>query len=366
MSKNIGIDRTFLSSIIVLVVIGFAVFISASMGLLATNSAQFSSTAFKQAFFGIILGLLACFVFSKIDYKIFKKYALIIFCASLVITFAVFIPHVGAKINGARRWIVVAGLSFQPVALLNIGFVVYWAAWLSSIKDKVANFKFGLIPLIIILGIIGVPLLLQPDTDSFIIICLAGIIMFLVAGGKFKHIFLLCMIGVIGITAIAFSRPYVMSRIETFMHPSENVLTSGYQVQQSLIAIGSGQFFGRGFGQSIQKYKFLPESITDSIFAVLAEELGFIGCVSIIILLLFFIFRGLRIAVKAPDTFSGLLVVGIVIIIAIQSFVNIGSTLGIIPFSGIPLAFFSQGGTSMLAMLAQLGIILNISKFAKS
>ena len=188
MSKNLGIDKTFLFSIITLVVFGFAVFMSASMGLLATNSAEFGSTAFKQAFFGIVLGLLACFVFSKINYKIFKKYALFIFVASFLITLAVFIPHVGARINGAKRWIVIAGLSFQPVAFLNIGFVVYWAAWLSSIKDKVADIKYGLLPLFIILGIIGAILMKQPDNASFLVICVTGVSMFLVAGGKIRDI----------------------------------------------------------------------------------------------------------------------------------------------------------------------------------
>ena len=365
MSKNLEVDKVFLFSILALLIFGFIIFLSASLGLLDTSTAQFGSTAFKQAFFGIALGLIACFLFSRIPYKFFKRYALFIFLGSLLITFAVFVPHIGARVNGARRWIIIGGLSFQPVALLNIGFVTYWAAWLSSVKEKVAQIKFGLLPLLVLLGVIGVPLLLQPDTDSYIIICFAGVIMFLVAGGKFWHIFLLIIVGILGLAAIAFMRPYVMSRIETFIHPSENTLTSGYQVQQSLIAIGSGEFFGRGLGQSIQKYKFLPESITDSIFAVLGEELGFVGCILVIGFLLFFIFRGLRIAIGAPDPFSGLLVVGIVIIIAIQSFVNIGSTLGVIPFSGIPLAFFSQGGTSMLMMLAELGIVLNISKFAK-
>jgi len=364
--KKQGIDKTFLFSIITLIVFGFAVFISASMGLLATNSAQFSSTAFKQVFFGIILGLLACFVFSRVPYKIFKKYALIIFVASLVLTLAVFIPHVGARINGARRWIVIFGFSFQPVAFLNMGFVVYFAAWLSSVKDKVTDMKYGLLPLLIILGIIGILLIKQPDNGSFLVICVTGISMFLVAGGRFKDMLIIGLIGVVCITIVAFTRPYVMSRIYTFMNPTENSLTSGYQVQQSLIALGSGQFFGRGFGQSIQKYKFLPVSTSDSIFAILGEELGFVGCIVVIGFFLFFIFRGFRIAIKAPDTFSGLLVVGIVIIIVVQSFVNIGSTIGVIPFSGVPLAFFSQGGTSMLAMLAQLGIVLNISKSAKA
>ncbi len=225
--------------------------------------------------------------------------------------------------------------------------------------------KYGLLPLILILAAIGLLLLSEPDTDSFIIIGLTGMIMLLLAGGKVKHFFMLGAIAVACVVVLAFVRPYLMSRIKSFINPSAHSLTSGYQLQQSLIAIGSGEFFGRGLGQSIQKYKFLPESISDSIFAVLGEELGFVGSVIAIGLFLFFIFRGFRISIRAPDSFSGLLVAGIVILITIQSFTNIASILGIIPFSGIPLAFFSQGGTSMLIMLLEIGIILNISKFAK-
>jgi len=367
MSKNDGIDKVFLFAIAALLVFGFTIFISASMGLLATNSAEFSSTAFKQAFFGVILGLLACFIFSRIPYKFFRKYALLIFLGSLATTALTFFPsHIAPWINGAHRWIVIAGLSFQPVALLNLGFVVYWAAWLASVKDKVKNVKYGLAPLFAILLIVGFFLMRQPDNASFLVICVTGVCMFLVAGGRFRDICIIGLVGILCLTAVALTRPYVMSRIHTFMNPAENSLTSGYQVQQSLIAIGSGEFFGRGLGQSIQKYKFLPVSTSDSIFAILGEELGFVGCLSVIILFLFFVFRGFRIAIGAPDQFGGLLVVGIVIIIVIQSFVNIGSTIGVIPFSGIPLAFFSQGGTSMLIMLAELGIVLNVSTFVKT
>ena len=363
--KN-GVDKFFLFSIISLLVIGFAIFLSASMGIFATNNAQFSSITLRQVFFGIIPGLILCFVFSKINYKNFKKYAFFIFILSLITCVAVFIPNLGMELNGAKRWIVICGLSFQPVAFLSIGFVIYWAAWLSHVKEKVIKIKYGLIPLLLILAIIGFLLLMQPDTDSFFIISATGIIMFLIAGGRAKHVLVLGALALICFTYLIFSRPYIMSRIETYIDPSKNSLTSGYQLQQSLIAIGSGQFSGRGWGQSVQKYKFLPESINDSIFAVLGEEVGFVGCVFVIGLFLFFIFRGLRIAVNSPDIFSGLLVMGIVIIISLQSFVNIASTLGIIPFSGIPLAFFSQGGTSMFAILAQTGIVLNISKFNRT
>ncbi len=366
MSKERGVDKVFLSLTIALVIIGFTVFVSASLGILATSSsAAFGSIAFKQAFFGILLGLLACFFLSKVRYVFFKKYAFFLFLASLLLMCAVFLPGIGAKINGARRWIMLFGLSFQPVALLNIAFVAYFAAWLSYVKEKAATLRHGLAPLTLMLGVMGILLLAQPDTDSFLILCTAGVGMLLVAGGQFRHVFFLGLVGIIGIAVIALARPYVMSRIHTFFNPADNALTSGYQVQQSLIAIGSGGFFGRGLGQSIQKYKFLPESVSDSIFAVLGEELGFVGAAGVIILFLFFIFRGFRIAVRAPDAFSGLFVVGIVIIISVQSFINIGSTLGVVPFSGIPLAFFSQGGTAMLMTLVEIGIILNISRFTK-
>ncbi len=365
MHKDSRIDKTFLFSTLALLIFGFTMFISASLGILAKNSAQFSSITFKQTFFGILLGLISCFIFSKINYKFFKKHSLFIFIASLIITASVFIPGVGSVVNGAKRWIIIFGLSFQPVALLNIGFIIYWSAWLSFAKEKITNIKYGILPLIVILGVIGALLLKQPDTDSFLIICAVGITMFIVAGGKIKHVALLAVLGIACIATVAIMRPYVMSRIQTYINPGANSQTSGYQVQQSLIAVGSGQVFGRGLGQSIQKYKFLPESISDSIFAVLGEELGFVGCLSAIILFLFFIFRGFRIAIKSQDNFGGLLVSGIITLIALQSFINIASVLGVIPFSGIPLAFFSQGGTSMLLMLAQIGIVMNVSKFSK-
>ena len=367
MLKNRGVDKLFLSSVIALLAIGFTMFVSASMGILATaNSAQFASALFKQGFFGIVLGLIACFLFSRFPYKNFKKYALHFFVAALLLTALTFIHRITPIVNGARRWIFVGGISFQPVAFLNAGFVIYWATWLAFIKDKVTQIKYGLLPLLAILGIIGLILIKQPDTASFLVICTTGVTMFLVAGGRFKDVLILGLVGIFCVAILAFTRPYVMARINTFINPADNSLTSGYQVQQSLIAIGSGQFFGRGLGQSIQKYKFLPVATSDSIFAILGEELGFVGCISVIILFLFFVFRGLRIAVQAPDMFGGLLVVGIVIIITAQSFMNIASTMGIIPFSGIPLAFFSQGGTSMLAMLSQIGIVLNISKSSKA
>jgi len=365
-SNEKSIDKIFLGTVITLVIIGFIIFISASMGILAKNSVQFTSIVSKQVFFGIIFGSLACFIFSKIDYKIYRKHSLFIFIISIIFTSLVFVPHLGTNLNTfARRWISLFGFTFQPVATLNIGFIISWAAWLFSVKEKVSTFKFGFLPLIIITAITGGLLLSQPDTDSFIILCVTFVIMFLVAGGRKRYVATLAFLGLVCLFILALTRPYVMSRIETFIHPSENSQTSSYQIQQSLIAVGSGQVFGKGLGQSIQKYNFLPESISDTIFAVFAEEGGFVWCVFAIGIFLFFVFRGFRIAIRSPDIFGGLLVVGIVILTILQSFTNIASVLGIIPFSGLPLAFFSQGGTAMLMVLIEIGIVLNVSKFNK-
>jgi len=360
------IDKVFLGIVVALIVIGLVFFISASMGIWAKNGMQFTSVVLKQIFFGIVLGSIACYIFSKIDYKILKKYATVIFIFSIILSSLVFVPHLGTNLNTfAKRWISIFGFTFQPVAVLNLGVFIFWAAWLASVKEKVATYRYGLIPLLAIIAIVGALLLSQPDTDSFLILSATCVLMFLIAGGKKRHVFFLAFLGVICVAFLALTRPYVMSRIQTYIHPGDNSQTSGYQIQQSLIAVGSGQVFGKGLGQSIQKYKFLPESISDTIFAVFAEEGGFVSCVFLIVLFLFFVFRGFRIAIRSPDLFGGLLVVGIVILTITQSFTNIASVLGIIPFSGIPLAFFSQGGTAMLMILLQIGIVLNVSKFSK-
>ncbi len=362
---KLKVDIPFLISIFVLVIAGYLIFTSASLGLLSKQPEKYANVAFNQTVFGLILGGIACFVATKIDYKNYRKYAFYLFIASIVVTLLVFIPGLGVSHGGAHRWIRVGLLSFQPSEFLKIGFIMYFSAWLASVKDKADTFKYGFLPFAVIMGIVGLVLLLQPDTDTFMITVFSGIAMYLSGGGRWKYIFLIGIIGVIGLTALAFTRPYVMSRITTFISPEKNSQGSGYQIQQSLIAIGSGGMFGRGFGQSIQKFNVLPEPIGDSIFAVASEEFGFVGAISIIILFIFFTLRGLKIAGQVPDTFGRLMVVGIVILIVSQAFVNIGAMVGVLPLSGITLPFISHGGTALFMTLAEVGIVLNISKNKK-
>lgn len=364
--KRLKVDVPFLISICILVVAGYLIFASASLGLLSKQAVKYANVAFNQTFFGLFFGSIACIITSQIDYKIYRKYSLYLFILSCIATLLVFVPGLGVGHGGAQRWIYIAGVSFQPSEFLKIGFIIFFSAWMAKVKDKASTFKYGFLPFGILVSIVAAILIKQPDTDTFLITVFAGLAIFLSAGGRWKYIFISCLIGVVGIAGLAFSKPYVMSRITTFINPSANALGSGYQIQQSLIAIGSGGIFGRGFGQSIQKFNVLPEPIGDSIFAVASEEFGFIGAVLIITLFIFFSFRGLKIAGKVPDNFGRLVVVGIVIMIVSQAFVNIGAMVGVLPLSGITLPFVSHGGTALFMTLAEVGIVLNISKSQKN
>lgn len=360
------VDKIFLISFFALLISGTLVFVSASLGIYAKDNAKFTAIIFSQAFFGLFAGLIACFITSRINYQFWRKFSFYIFFLSILATLLVFVPGIGVSHGGATRWIYIGTLSFQPLEFLKIGFIIYFAAWISGVKDKIQSIKYGLIPFLVLISIIGVILLKQPDTDSFVILSAVGLAMYLIGGGKWRHIFLIAVLALIAVSALLFMKPYLFARLNTYLDPSANPLTSGYQIQQSLIAVGSGEIFGRGLGQSIQKFKFLPESVGDAIFAVAAEEFGFVGSLIIIFLFIFFAARGLKISSLAPDLFGGLLTSGIVILITVQSFINIASMIGVIPLSGSPLIFFSQGGTALFFTLAEIGMIINVSKYRKS
>lgn len=364
--NKIKADIPFLISLTILVVAGFLIFSSASLGLLSKNTVKYANVAFNQTFFGLFLGSLACLVTSKIPFQFYKKNAFFIFVGGLILTILVFVPGIGLSHGGAKRWVTFKIISFQPSEILKIAYVIYFAAWVARAKDKIKTFSHGLLPFVVITGLVGATLLAQPDTDTFMVTTAGGLAIFLAGGGRWRHILLLLCVGVVGLGIVAYSRPYVMSRINTFISPEKNAQGSGYQIQQSLIAVGSGGLYGRGFGQSIQKFNYLPEPIGDSIFAVSAEEFGLIGSTLLILLFVFFALRGLKIASNVTDPFGRLLIVGIVILIISQAFVNIGAMVGILPLSGITLPFVSHGGTSLFIALAEAGIILNISKQARS
>lgn len=359
------IDRWFLSIVIILIVIGFFIFFSAALGLLAREGAKFGGVIFNQ-FLGLFIGLSALLVILKINYKTLKKYSFYIFLASILATAAVFIPDLGFSHGGAQRWLLLGPFSFQPAEFLKIGFIIYFAAWLSAAKTRVQSFTYGLVPLLVMMGVVGLILLRQPDTGTFMIIFGTALAMFIASGARWRHIGLLAGLASGGLAFLAYTRPYIKERLLTFLNPAIDPQGAGYQIQQSLIAIGSGEIFGRGFGQSIQKFNFLPEPVSDSIFAVFAEDFGFMGSALLVMLFAFFAFRGLVLANRAPDHFSRLVVLGIVILITSQAFLNIGSMLGVFPLTGLPLPFISHGGSALIFTLIAVGIVLNISKHRRT
>lgn len=365
MAVKLGkISRPFLILTIILTIGGFFIFSSASLGVLARDEIKFSSIAFTQLFYGLFLGSIASLFFAKIDYHVWKKYAFIFFVGSILLTLAVFSP-IGMEHGGAKRWIDLGFITFQPAEFLKIAFIIYFAAWLSGMKEKVKTFSWGLLPFIAFAIILGAILLSQPDTDTFAVIIFAALAMYIASGAKWRHVFAVFLAGSAVIAILYFTRPYIKQRIEVMLNPSKNNQTSGYQLNQSLIAVGSGQVWGRGFGQSIQKFHYLPEPVGDSVFAVAAEEFGFVGAFSIITIFVLFSLEGLKISSKAKDDFGRLTALGIVILIVSQALINMGGMVGILPLTGIPLPFVSHGGTALLITLIEAGIVMSISRSSK-
>lgn len=366
MSSRSKVDKPFLWITLILVVFGFLIFSSASLGLLARGSANYSSVAFSQTVLGLFLGTIAFFSASKLDYKLWKKSAFYLLLGAVILNALVLVPGLGEAHGGARRWFYLGPVSFQPAELLKLAVIIYFSAWAAGVKGKIKDFKYGFLPLLVLLGLSSFLLLLQPDTDNLAMILVALVAMYISAGGKWRHMIVLGIAGMIALAVLVSFRPYLKQRITTFMNPQADSQGAGYQIQQSLIAIGSGGLSGRGFGQSVQKFNFLPEPVGDSIFAVAGEEFGFLGSVLIILLFVAFATRGLKIAANVTDVFARLVVVGIVIMITGQAFVNIGAMLGVLPLSGITLPFVSHGGTSLFFTLLGAGIVLSVSKTQRS
>jgi cell division protein FtsW len=359
-------DRILFVLILLLVGTGLVVFFSASLGILARTSASVFSIVANHLLLGILGGSVAMLAVSRIHYRLWRPYAPWLYALALLITALVFIPSIGFEAGGARRWLVVGSLSLQPAEALKIGTIILFASLLSTFRAHLSIWQWGIgLFFAVFLGP-AVLLLSQPDTGTLGVIAVAMGAMFLTAGARWRDIGILTVAAVLMLGVLVIARPYVLDRVMTFVNPFADPLGSGYQIKQSLIAIGSGGLTGRGFGQSVQKFSYLPEPMADSIFAVAAEEFGLIGSLWIIGLFVAFAVRGFWISVRAPDYYGAVLGVGIVAYIIGQAFMNIASMVGLIPLTGLPLVFMSHGGSAMLIALGSCGILLNISRYAKA
>jgi cell division protein FtsW len=357
------IDKPLLFVSCALVLFGLLVFTSAVFGLSAQKEGTVLWMFIKQAI-SLIIGLGLFVVGYHTPITTWRKYAFHIFVASCAITLLVFIPGLGIRSGGASRWIEIGSFSLQPAEFLKLGYVLYLAALFTAHQKKIATVAFGLGPFLAITAVVAVILLKQPNTGIFVVTALAGVCLYMIAGGRWKHFALISTAGILVLGFLIVTRPYVLDRFETFFRPSvASQQNEGYQIRQSLIAVGSGGVFGRGLGQSIQKFSYLPEPIGDSIFAVLSEELGFLGSVFTVLLFSVFALLGFKVAARVTDMFSRLVASGIVILITGQSFLNIAAILNLFPLSGIPILFISQGGTALMFALLELGILLNISRY---
>ncbi len=359
--KSLSGDRIFLMLVLVLALAGIAIFSSAALGLLARESSSVSRDILLQTGLGLGIGLIAFIAARRISLAYLRRFALPIYAVTLIITLLVFVPGIGFHAGGATRWINLHFTTIQPAEFLKIGFVFMLAWWLAPRARQLTNIRKGLISFVGILVVPVVILLAQPNTSTAFLLIITGMIMYFAAGAPWRDFGILALAIIIGLAILVMVRPYTLERVKTFIDPSANALGSGYQIQQALIAVGSGGFFGRGFGQSVEKFNYLPEPDGDSVFAVFAEETGFIGAVILIILFVALAARGVVIAGNSSDLFGGLVALGFSFLIIFQAFMNIGAMLSIIPLTGLPLPFISHGGTALVAILFMCGIVLNVA-----
>ncbi len=362
-------DKNLLFAFLALLILGLFFLSSASAVASYLKSGHAYHYLLGQIF-PLIIGAGLFYLFYKIDYRFWKKIASLALIVSVLLLILVFIPGLGLEIGGTNRWIKIFNFSFQPSELVKLTFLIYLATWLEAKKGELKKFESGTIPFMFTIAIISVLIMIQPDFGTLVIILISAIAAFFVGGGNYKHLFLIFLMGLIMIGALFYSRlsvdgeaNYMKTRIDCYLEPSYDRRGDCYQINQSLIAVGSGGLLGRGLGESRQKFLFLPEVSGDAIFPIIAEEIGFIFSVLLLLLYLYIFYRGYRVARLAPDIYGRSLAVGIIVWLAIQTFFNVGGMINLIPMTGTTLPFISHGGSSLLAAMAAMGLLLNISRF---
>lgn len=357
-----AVDKPLLYITLTLILSGLLILTSASMALSQSQFGTASYYALRQLLYGVLTGAALFLVSLHVPYRWWKKLALPLILLSFLTLALLFIPQLSFSFGGATRWLALGSLSFQPSEMLKLAFVIYLASWLDGRRREVASVSYGMIPFAIMLSIVGLFLIMQPDIGTLGVIAASALLLYFLGGGRGYQIAALIIAGLILLFILVQLAPYRMDRIRVFLDPKADPQGAGYQINQAFIAIGSGGFFGGGFGKSVQKYQYLPEPMGDSVFAIYAEELGFIGAAGLIGLFGAFLWRGLYVARNARDTFGKLLAAGIVISVVVQAFINMAAISGLLPLTGIPLPFISYGGTSLAITLASIGILMNISK----
>ncbi len=373
---NNKMDYVLVITVLILVSLGVVMVLSASAPSALSKTGS-SYTYFIKQFGFAVFGIIAMLFVSKIDYRFYKKYYWGVYVVSVLVLLLVLVPHLGKEVNGALRWIEIKGLGqFQPSEITKIGLIIFYAGYLSDHKSELKDFWRGFFKPLIFLAIpVAILYRIQNHLSVSLVISVITFVMMLMAGVRVLHFVWAGLAGGAGLTLLLLkgkidqikgvagtSDSFRLDRIKVFFDPWSDATGTGYQMIQSLYAIGSGGLFGVGLGNSKQKYLYIPEPQNDFIFAIIAEELGFIGCIAIIALFAVFVWRGIVIAMKAPDMFGSLIAVGITTLVAIQAIINIAVVTASIPTTGMALPFFSYGGTALVILLSSVGILLNISR----
>lgn len=382
LKKNYNIDYYLLGVIGVLLILGILILANVSASFSQEKFGNTTYFLFHQLFVGVIPGLIMGFIVFNLDLERFRKISHYLIALAIALMLAVFIPGLGIISSGAPRWMNLGFITFQPSEFLKLSFIIYFSAWLinpakrekfikdpekigESLFDRIKNELKGLFPFLVVLGVIVFLLGFQSDMSTLIVLTGIAIIMYWVANTPFWHSIVIVFLGFITSLALIRLLPYRMRRIAVWLDSNLDPMGIGYQVKQITIAVGSGGIWGLGLGDSVQKFGFIPQTMADSIFAIYAEELGFIGSLGLIVLYAFLFWRGYLIFKKSKDNFSRFLAIGISFWLCFQAFFNIGAMIGVVPLTGIPLPFISYGGSHIIVELIAVGLLLNISKNTK-
>lgn len=357
-------DLIMLGATLALLCIGVVMVYSASAVLSYHDFGDWYYYLKRQLLFAV-LGVMAMTAIMNVDYQIWKQLAKPALLGGFALLILVLIPGVGSVRGGARSWIGISSFGIQPSEFMKICMILFLSKHLSDENSRITHFSKGLLPPLAVMGTAFGLIMLQPDLGTGSVLVGASLLIIYAAGARMSHLAGLGMIGVAGFVGLIIAAPYRLKRITAFLDPWSDPLGAGYQAIQSLYAIGPGGLVGLGLGASRQKYSYLPEPQTDFIFSIISEELGFIGAGLVLVLFTILVWRGMRTAITAPDTFGSLLAAGITGMIAVQVIINIGVVIGMMPVTGITLPLISYGGSSLSLMLVSIGILLNISRYSR-
>jgi cell division protein FtsW len=360
-TQRVAVDRTLLAVTMILALVGLVMVFSAS-AIVAGNRFQDPGFYLKRQVAWLALGVLLMYLASRIDYTFWKKLSMPILACILVLLVMVLVPSFGLSAKGARRWLPLGPISVQPAEMVKLVAVMYLAAYLSKKADRITSFRDGLLPALIVIGLLSGLVLLEPDLGTVVVLGLVTIGMCFLGGARLSHLIGLGLCAIPAVLALVLGSSYRRQRLMTFLAPWKDPSDSGFQITQSFLAFGSGGSFGVGLGEGKQKLYFLPEAHTDFVLALIGEELGLIGTATVILLFAFFVWRGVQIAARARVPFGHYLGLGITLLIGVQALVNAAVVTGLLPTKGLTLPFVSYGGSSLVVSLVGVGILLSISR----